>query len=683
MVLPPGAGTPPPDDPTLSIQRLQPRWPLPAPPWTGFPPPQVQPRSDAARVVGGFALLAVPVAALVVAYVLPTIRTFEFSRLGGLGFGDPGDVGGANYDRVVDEGAFWNGMAHLIGPTALLVLGGAVVAPLLALLVHRAGAKVRAVSRVAWALAAVTFAPAALTVAWLVAGVVDGRGSDATVYDWPLLVSGVVVGTGVLAGLAALRGDGKHAGAVLTTAGLTAIGLTAAGLQTFAYGTISGLPADAPMPLRQIYDGVRAGLDVGGATAKSMLLLAVLAVLGVGAAVLFVAARVRIDVLPRAVASDADAAGTAVPGSTGQRPGTLGVPGPGAPGSLPGSEATGSRPGVPGAGPGFGPSGPVVPGSTAFRSAAPESAVSGAAVPRQGGPGSAPSGAAVPRQFGQGAVEPGFAVPRQGAPGDTGQFGSDPGTPVGAGPDKPTGGAVVVALLVLVVALGAVGYYLAPWASRIAEGGSEAQDLWFVIRRTWGPPLVTTGIALVAAAVGGFAIGALRPLGDASRWLLLPFAPWLLVGTGPLAAANLEAVAGEGEWVAIGSFPPRAWIAIPLLFLFTALCWGLEDRRRALIAQGHARGTANGAFVKAALPFALLAGLVLLLVHVQDLFWTQLTFQDMLSSGVMTYALANLDLEHTGITYGFPLPLLAAYAVAAVAFALWYLPRLAIRTGRG
>nr|BFF27140.1 hypothetical protein GCM10025732_51050 [Glycomyces mayteni] len=66
----------------------------------------------------------------------------------------------------------------------------------------------------------------------------------------------------------------------------------------------------------------------------------------------------------------------------------------------------------------------------------------------------------------------------------------------------------------------------------------------------------------------------------------------------------------------------------------------------------------------------------------QDLFWTQLTFQDMLSSGVMTYALANLDLEHTGITYGFPLPLLAAYAVAAVAFALWYLPRLAIRTGR-
>nr|BFF27141.1 hypothetical protein GCM10025732_51060 [Glycomyces mayteni] len=104
---------------------------------------------------------------------------------------------------------------------------------------------------------------------------------------------------------------------------------------------------------------------------------------------------------------------------------------------------------------------------------------------------------------------------------------------------------------------------------------------------------MTTGIAVVAAGVGGFAVGALRPLGDASRWLLLPFAPWLFVGTGPLAAAHLEAVAGEGEWVAIGSFPPRAWIAIPLLFLFTALCWGLEDRRRAFVAQGR-RGAPTG-----------------------------------------------------------------------------------------
>ncbi|GAA1665670.1 hypothetical protein GCM10009830_09070 [Glycomyces endophyticus] len=552
MVLPPGTGAPPPDDPTLTFQRVQPRWPLPPPPANQFPPPQVQPRSDAARAVGGFALLAVPVVALVLAYVLPTVRTVEFSRLQGFLSGDLADAGGANYDRVLAEGELWDGVLRLIGPTGLLVLGGAVIAPFLALLVHQAGPAVRAVSRVAWVLAAITFTPAALTVAWLVERVVSERESEASLYDWPLLISGVVIGTGFLVSLAALRGgDGKRAGTLATTASLTAIALAAAGLQTFAYGLISGLPEDARLPVHQIYDGVRAGMDVGYAGAVSVLLLGVLAVLGLGAAVLFAAARLRIDVDP--------------------------------------------------------------------------------------------------------------------AP---------------AEPSKTRAGAAVLAFAVLVLALAAVGYFLLPWITRAGEVSEPAQDLWFTIRRTWGPPLVTTGVALTAAAAGGFAIGALRPLGDRSRWLLLLFAPWLFTGTGPLAAAHLEAVAGEGEWVVIGSFPPRAWIAVPLLFLFTALCWGLEDRRRALVAEGAARGAANGRFLAAALPFALLAALALLLVHVQDLVWNQLTYQDMFSAGVMVYALENLDFEHTGLTYGFPLPILIPYALTAVALAIWYLPRLAVRTGR-
>jgi hypothetical protein len=553
MAFPPGAGAPPPDDPTLTFQRVQPRWPLPPPPDNQFPPPpQVQPRGDAARAVGGVALLAVPVVALVLAYLLPTIRTYQLSRLEGFLGGSGGDVGSANYDRVLDEGEIWDGILALLGPTGILILGGAVVAPLIALLAHRAGAKVRALSRIVWVLAAITFTPAALTVAWLVNRVVTESDVEASLYDWPCLISGVVIGTGVLASLAALRGgaDGKRAATVLTVAGLTAISLAAAGLQTFAYGLISGLPADVRLPLHQVYDGVRAGMDVGFGAATSVILLGILAVLGIGAAVLFAAARVRIDVDP------------------------------------------------------------------------------------------------------------------------------EPAQPVGT-----HAGAAVAAIFVLLVALAAVGYFLLPWITRAGEVSDPAQDLWFTIRRTWGPPLVTTGIALTAAAVGGFAVGALRPFGAASRWVLLLFAPWLFTGTGPLAAANLEAVAEEGEWVVIGSLPPRAWIAIPLLFLFTALCWGLEDRRRAAIAQGRPRGTANAAFVKGALPFVLLAALALLLVHVQDLFWNQLTYQDMFSAGVMVYALENLDFEHSGVTYGFPLPVLIPYALAALALAVWYLPRLAVRTG--
>jgi hypothetical protein len=132
----------------------------------------------------------------------------------------------------------------------------------------------------------------------------------------------------------------------------------------------------------------------------------------------------------------------------------------------------------------------------------------------------------------------------------------------------------------------------------------------------------------------------------------------------------------------IGSFPPRAWIAVPLLFVFTALFWGLEDRRRAALIDGAEPGEARLAFFMAAWPMTGLMGLALLLVNGQDLFWQQLTFQDMLSSGPMITALENLEFEHSGVALGFPIPILIVALLAAAAAAVWYLPRLAIRVGK-
>jgi hypothetical protein len=77
-----------------------------------------------------------------------------------------------------------------------------------------------------------------------------------------------------------------------------------------------------------------------------------------------------------------------------------------------------------------------------------------------------------------------------------------------------------------------------------------------------------------------------------------------------------------------------------------------------------------------------LMALALLLVNAQDLIWQQLTSQDMLTSGPMSWALENLEFEESGVGLGFPLPILALYAVAAVAAAIWYLPRLMIKVGR-
>ncbi|HEX2143934.1 MAG TPA: hypothetical protein VHG10_05425, partial [Glycomyces sp.] len=509
---------------------------------------------SAFRIVLGLALLVVPVIALVLAYLLPTIRTFQLSRTEGLGvFASTETVGNGNYDQAFADGRFVDSLLQLAGPTALMVLTGAVLAPLAAWCLHRAGRRIRTTATVVWTLAAISLAPVALTVSWLIDRLVSESGRTASIYDWPGLIAGVVLGTCVVACLAALRGATRprRFAAVLVTAGLAAFALTAAGLQTFAYSSVSGLPADLATPLVQIYEGIHSGWEPGTAAAKSMLLMAILVPLGLGAAALFAAARTRIDVIP-------------------------------------------------------GPADPA--------------------------------------------------------------------------PARPL--AVLAGLAALLVLLAAVGFFLLPWITRIGDGTVEGGNLWFIIRRTWGPPLVTTLIALPAAALGGYAIGALRPLGDASHWLLLLFAPWLFIGSGPLGAANLEAVAGEGEYVVVGSFPPRAWIAIPLLFVFAALFRGLENRRREALALGTTPGSARLAFLNAAWPMLVLMGLVLLLVHVQDLFWQQLTLQDMLSAGPMTWALKNLEFEHSGVALGFPGPILAVYALAATAAAIWYLPRLAVKVGR-
>jgi hypothetical protein len=551
---PPDSGRNSPEPPAAA-PACEPRPPrvFPASDATGPQYALLDPIGDVLRIGLGIALLAVPVVAVVFAYLLPTIRTVQLSRIENLGVFGPADtVGPGNYDEVFAQGRFAESLAQIAGPTAVMVVLGAVVAPLAAWVLHRAGTRVRTAAAIGSALAAIAFAPAALTVARLVDRVAAGTEHEASAYDWVGLISGVVLGLGVLAALAALRGAAaRRAPAVLVTAGLVAFAVTAAGLQTFAFSIIAGLPRDVLSPVAQIYDGLYSGLAPGGAAVKSVFLLAILAALGIGAAVLFLAARTRIDVAP--------------------------------------------------------------------------------------------------------------------APDDRAE---------------PHRAASIAGIAVLVLLLAAIGYLLLPWITRVGEGTSQGEDLWFVIRRTWGPPLVTTAIALPVAAVGGFAIGALRPFGDASRRLLLLFAPWLFTGSGPLGAANLEAVAGEGEYMVIGSFPARAWIAIPLLFLFTALFWGLEDRRRAALAEGTPPEEARRAFLAAAWPMVALLAPVLLLVNAQDLFWQQLTFQDMLTAGAMTRALQNLDFAHSGVGLGFPLPILAVYVIGAVAAARWYLPRLAIKVGR-
>ena len=511
-------------------------------------------RSVGQRIGLGLPLLLIALAALVAAYVLPSLRTLQVSL-------EPGDAlsadsgGFDNYRQLADHWFFGPGLLALAPPLLGTVVAGAVLAPLMAWAVHRSGSGVRLAARIAFALAAVAFAPAAMVVAWLFERISTGGPlNDAGLIDWFQMASGCAFGLAALVVLAAFRGGadtGKRAAPVVAAA-LTAFALTASGLQTFTFNYVTGIPAFPDVtPLQHLYLlGFLQG-RTGIAAAGSILLLGALAALGIGAAVLFAAARTRIDV---------------------------------------------------GSGPGE------------------------------------------PRRF--------SAVPG------------------------------VVSVLLLIAFGAGVALSLRPWLVRILGESGTRNDATTVLLDSWGAAGVTTAVAIAAALAGGYSLGALRPLGDGSRWLLLLFAPWLFVGSGPLMMANFEArweVSGPGAFL---NLAPRAWIAIPALFVFTALFHGLEDRRREAVAAGR---RPTGMFA-AAWPMVALVTLAVWLVNGQDVVWqlvsftsdrpspSQVLFQE--SFGFAT------EVEGRGVGIASPAVLLAVFAAAAVAAAVWYLPKVGLRVGR-
>ncbi|WP_035737064.1 hypothetical protein [Glycomyces arizonensis] len=255
------------------------------------------------------------------------------------------------------------------------------------------------------------------------------------------------------------------------------------------------------------------------------------------------------------------------------------------------------------------------------------------------------------------------------------------------GPGEPRAfraGPGVPGILLLIAFAAGVVFNLLPWLTRMTggpHGGSDATD---IMVRTWGPPLITTGVALVAALAGAFAIGVLRPLGDGSRWLLLLFAPWLFVGSGPLVLANYEALVEADALSTFTALIPRAWIAVPALFVFTALFWGLEDRRRSATALGTPSAKANGAFAAAAWPLVALVGMVVWMVNANDTVWQAFTVDPDNPTAMIALfdSLNSFGVRDGGLGIGYPIVLLVVFAAAMVAAAVLYLPRVGVRVGR-
>lgn len=106
-----------------------------------------------------------------------------------------------------------------------------------------------------------------------------------------------------------------------------------------------------------------------------------------------------------------------------------------------------------------------------------------------------------------------------------------------AAPPRSGPAGLVVAAIVLVLGLLLVGPFL---LAGLTDVGAVAPDIrpTELAVRTWLPVALGTLLQVGVAVLGGAAIGLCRPAGSRSLWLLLPLAPWLFVGPGPLVLVD-------------------------------------------------------------------------------------------------------------------------------------------------
>ncbi len=246
-------------------------------------------------------------------------------------------------------------------------------------------------------------------------------------------------------------------------------------------------------------------------------------------------------------------------------------------------------------------------------------------------------------------------------------------------PARPDGGSGLgwvglgVAGLFLVIMLVA----LAPWLAGSAQPWSDDYPAVILIN-TWLPSLIGTVIQLVVALAAGFGIGALRPLGRFSEWALLIFAPWLLVGVGPMMLQHFDFLRQLDLLSTFAGLLPQSMISIPALVGFTLLFAGVRRLRDA--------GATIGAAIVPTLGVVLTTFALLWLVQAQGLLTGLVSGTKLDGStgpAVLAMARGRAPLESAELPQSLstPLPWLIVLALGSIAIQVFCLDRLRLATG--
>ncbi len=133
------------------------------------------------------------------------------------------------------------------------------------------------------------------------------------------------------------------------------------------------------------------------------------------------------------------------------------------------------------------------------------------------------------------------------------------------------------AALAALIVTGASASAEEDWATRLPLGN--------LVLTTVVPPLITVGLQVLVAVPAAFAIGRLRPLGARSLWLLLPFAPFLLLTSGSLVVAELQTLRDLGLWGYWFTVTDLS-LNVPVLVLLALYFHGSPERRPMWLTAG-------------------------------------------------------------------------------------------------
>ena len=191
-------------------------------------------------------------------------------------------------------------------------------------------------------------------------------------------------------------------------------------------------------------------------------------------------------------------------------------------------------------------------------------------------------------------------------------------------------------------------------------------------------------IQLPVAYLGALGIGVTRPFGNASKWLLLLFSPWLFVTPLSFGFASLLNMREFKLLNTLFALTPSVLVSVPMIFVFTLFFIGQGPKWQEARAAG---GSAISAFFKQlvipSLPIVVLMVAFSLLVGVQDLFTPSTTG---VNPKLYTATTAMLVSAATHINSGTPalililfgLPVSFFFFIVFAALQVFYLDRLKI-----